>query len=78
MSPMTLTLCVLPPYLQFWQITCYFFSFLVMGTTMGIFSITFRSLLIVATLLNKCFKVKKTAAILGMNKLHSILRASIP
>ncbi|GFG36031.1 hypothetical protein Cfor_05620, partial [Coptotermes formosanus] len=55
-APTTLTLHMVSPQLQYWQSPSYSVSFLVMGTTLAIFNVMFRSLLTVATLLNKCFK----------------------
>jgi len=48
----------LPPYLQYWQISCYAVSYSVFGVTLSIFSTMFRSLFRAATLLNNCFKVR--------------------
>jgi hypothetical protein len=59
-STVTLTMHFLPPYLQYWQIPCYMFSYLVMGVNLCIFANIFRSLFRVATLLNNCFKVRNS------------------
>jgi hypothetical protein len=61
MTPTTLILHVFPPHLPYWQLPCYSISVLVMGTILSIFTITFRSLLTAATLLNKCFKVRNSS-----------------
>jgi len=59
-SPMTLTMHFLPPYLQYWQIPCYTFSYLLMAVTLCTFSNMFRGLFRAATLLNNCFKVRNS------------------
>jgi hypothetical protein len=57
-APASLILHFEPPYLQYWQIPCYTLSYLVMCATLCTFSTMFQSLLIAATLLNNCFKVR--------------------
>jgi len=59
-SPVSVTMHFLPPYLQYWQIPCYIFSYSVMGVTLGTFNTMFWSLFRAATLLNNCFKVRNS------------------
>jgi hypothetical protein len=61
MAPITLMLHVFPPHLPYWQVPCYSITFLMTGTIMSVFTITFRSLSTVATLLNKCYKVRNSS-----------------
>ncbi|PNF13585.1 hypothetical protein B7P43_G18230 [Cryptotermes secundus] len=49
----------LPPYLEIWKLPCYFVCFLVMNKTISFFGNMLRGLFISATILNKCFKVRK-------------------
>jgi len=59
-APMTITVHFLPPYLQCWQIPCYIVSYMLMCFNISIFNNMFRSLFRAATLLNNCFKVRKS------------------
>ena len=59
-SPVMFLLHFQPPYLQYWQIPCYVFSYLVTGVTLCTFGTMFRSLFRAATLLNNCFKVRNS------------------
>ena len=59
-ATVTVTLHFQPPYLQYWQIPSYTFSYLVFSVTLCIFSNIFRSLFRAATLLNNCFKVRNS------------------
>jgi hypothetical protein len=66
-----------PPYLQYWQIPCYIFSFCVSSVTYCTFSGIVRSLFRAATLLNNCFKVRKSRPLI-YGKIHSIICVFIP
>ena len=60
-SPSMLIMYFVPPYLHWWQIPCYWLSYLVMGMTICTFSTMFESLFRAGTLLNSYFKVRKSS-----------------
>ena len=60
-SPSMLIMYFVPPYMQWWQIPCYWLSYLVMGMTTCTFSTMFESLFRAGTLLNSYFKVRKSS-----------------
>jgi len=59
-APLGVAMHFLPPYLQYWQISCYTVSYCVLCATMSTFNNMFQSLFRAVTLINNCFKVRKS------------------
>jgi hypothetical protein len=58
----------LQPYLHYWHLLCCFVCFIVVGTTIIMFSAVFQSLGTAAAVLNKCFKVRQKCVLMYNQK----------